>query len=117
MRAFRHALTRLGLAQAEHTEYRPNYQDLMANALKRVRTAELCIQEARTLEELDTARASMAAAWAEVQQLVRTAKRDRGIAVKPISETEELHRNLRDFMNHRPAAEGPTRRKTGSTNR
>ena len=115
MQVIQRALARLGFGPAETKEYRPDYQYLMQSALSRVRTAELCIQEARSLEELDTARAAMAAAWAEVQQLVRTAKRDRGIAVKPISETEEMHRNLRDFMNHR-TTEKSGNRKTG-TNR
>ncbi|HEY3364439.1 MAG TPA: hypothetical protein VGK74_05250 [Symbiobacteriaceae bacterium] len=116
MHVIQRALSRLGFGPVEQKEYRPDYQHLMQSALLRVRTAELCIQEARSLEELDTARASMAAAWAEVQQLVRMAKRDRGIAVKPISETEEMHRNLRDFLNHRTPGDKPGHRKTG-TNR
>lgn len=97
------ALDAMGLrSQPGPTELRPNYPLLMKDALHRVRLAELQIREATTLEDLDIGRSSLLAAWAEVQQLVRTAKRERGIAVRPVAETEELHRNLRDRMNHRP---------------
>lgn len=84
----------------------PSYHSMMRDALQRVAMAELQIKEAKTIEELDVGRSAMAAAWAEVQQLVRTAKRDRGIAVRPVAETEELHRQMRDHMNHRGDATG-----------
>lgn len=93
-------------------EVRPNYQLLMEDALRRVRLAELQIREATTLEDLDIGRSSLLAAWAEVQQMVRSAKRERGITLRPVSETEEMHRKLRDFMNHR--SESAVRRRTGT---
>ena len=113
MKVIRHALAKFGFGPTESQQYRPNYQQLMREALQRVRNAEICIQEARSLEELDTSRSAMAAAWAEVQQVVRLAKRDQGIALRPIAETEELHRNLRDLLNHR-TGEHPRNRKTGT---
>lgn len=82
-------------------QIRPNYELLMEDALRRVRVSELQIKEATTIEDLDIGRSSLLAAWAEVQQLVRTVKRERGISVRPVSETEEMHRKLRDYMNQR----------------
>lgn len=76
----------------------PNYRRLMDDALARVRLCELQIQEATTLEELDVGRCSLQAAMAEVAHLVRSAKRKWGISLRPIAETEEMHRKLRDFM-------------------
>jgi hypothetical protein len=78
-----------------------DYRALMEDALRRIRLSELQIKEATTVEDLDIGRSTLLQAWAEVQQLVRTAKRDRGISVRPVAETEEMHRKLRDFMNHR----------------
>ncbi len=82
-------------------ELYPNYSALMQEVLGRVRMAELQIHEALSPEELDVGRSSLMAGWAEVQQLIRTAKRERGLPLRPVAETEELHRKLRDFMNHR----------------
>jgi len=89
-------------------ELYPDHHALMLEALSRVRVAELLIREATNPEELDVGRSSLQAGWAEVQQVVRTAKRDRGLPLRPVSETEELHRKLKDFMNHR--GEGLRRR-------
>jgi hypothetical protein len=116
MQILRRTLGVLGFrvtSQEEPKEHTSDYAILMRDALKRVRLAELQIQEATTLEELDVGRSEMLAGWAEVQQLVRQAKRERGIAVRPISETEELHRQLRDVLAHRDAS-GVLRRKTGT---
>lgn len=114
MQVLRIALGALGF-KTETGPARPNYRELMENALKRVRMAELQIQEATSLEELDLGRAAMQSGWAEVQQLVRTAKRERGIAVLPISETEEKHHRMRDFMNHRdPSPTGDDHLRTGT---
>lgn len=94
-------------SQQEPSEVRPNYQALMEDALRRVRIAELQIREATTVEDLDIGRSQMMAAWAEVQQLIRTAKREQGIAVRPVSETEELYRNLREHMKRPRRAQEP----------
>lgn len=117
MQLFRRALGALGIrkeAQAGPKE-RPDYQQMMRDALGRIRMAELQMQEATSLEELDLGRSAMLAGWAEIQQLVRTAKRERGITVRPISETEELHRNMRDFLNHRQDPNAAARKRTGTT--
>lgn len=115
---FRRALGALGLQKetGDVPRDRPDYHLMMREALTRIRMAELQIQEATSLEELDLGRSALLAGWAEVQQLVRTAKRDRGITVRPISETEELHRNMRDFLNHRTDPNAAARKRTG-TNR
>ena len=117
MQVFRRALGALGFQKEteEIPKDRPDYQHMMRDALSRIRMAELQIQEATSLEELDLGRSSLLAGWAEVQQLVRTAKRERGITLRPISETEELHRNMRDFLNHRQDPNGIARKRTGTT--
>ncbi|HLN60175.1 MAG TPA: hypothetical protein VK464_01395 [Symbiobacteriaceae bacterium] len=116
MQVLRRALGALGFAsQPEEPPRNDRYQELMRQALTRIRMAELQIQEATSLEELDIGRSAMQAGWAEVQQLVRTAKRDRGLPVRPIAETEELHRNMRDYLNHRIEGDrNPARRRTGT---
>lgn len=107
------ALDLLGLGGNKGSlELSPNYRLLMEDALRRVRLAELQIREATTVEDLDIGRSGLIAAWAEVQQLVRTAKRERGIPLRPVAETEELHRRMRDFMHNR--SEGASRRRTGT---
>ena len=116
VQVLRRALGALGFAsQPEEPPRNDRYQELMRQALTRIRMAELQIQEATSLEELDIGRSAMQAGWAEVQQLVRTAKRDRGLPVRPIAETEELHRNMRDYLNHRIEGDrNPARRRTGT---
>lgn len=114
MHVFSRALELIGFrAPLGSVELHASYQLLMEDALRRVRLAELQIREATTVEDLDIGRSSLLAAWAEVQQLVRTAKRDRGIALRPVSETEEMHRKLRDYMNHR--TETPHRKKASGS--
>jgi hypothetical protein len=117
MHLFDRALRALGIGpkSSEQETLTRKYQQIMSDILRRMRLAELQLQEATSLEELDIARSALLAGMAEVQQLIRTAKRDRGIAVRPIAETEELHRNLRVFMNKTTAGElAPTQRKTGT---
>lgn len=100
---------------ARGKERRPSDQELMQDVLRRIRTAEVQIQEATSLEELDIARTTLQSAQAELQQLVRKVKRDRGITLRPIAETEELHRNLRDYLNHRSdTLRLPKRKRTGT---
>jgi len=117
VQVFRRALGALGFQKETQDvqSERPDYQQRMKDALSRIRMAELQIQEATSLEELDLGRSTLLAGWAEVQQLVRTAKRERGITLRPISETEELHRNMRDFLNHRQDPNATARKRTGTT--
>nr|PZN73737.1 MAG: hypothetical protein DIU55_02280 [Bacillota bacterium] len=72
----------------------PDHQALMKAALARVETARQMMREARTLEELDLARSALQQAQAEVQHVIRTAKREQGVALRPIAETEEVYRTL-----------------------
>ncbi|HEY8346741.1 MAG TPA: hypothetical protein VIL07_05610 [Symbiobacteriaceae bacterium] len=96
-------------------EKRPSEQDLMQQTLQRIRTAELQMQQATSLEELDIARTALQSAQAELQQLIRAAKRERGITLRPIAETEELHRNLRDYLRHRTdTLRLPPRKRSGT---
>lgn len=67
----------------------------MQSALERVETARQMLREARSLEELDLARAALQQAQAEVQHVIRSAKRERGVALRPIAETERAYQNLR----------------------
>ncbi|HWI66043.1 MAG TPA: hypothetical protein VNT75_29795 [Symbiobacteriaceae bacterium] len=117
MQVFRRALGALGMGKPapETPGDRNNYQQMMRETLVRIRLAELQIQEATSLEELDLGRSALLAGWAEVQQLIRTAKREKGITLRPISETEELHRNMRDFLNHRQDPNAAARKRTGTT--
>ncbi len=113
MQVFSRALSLIGFKASQGpVEIRPNYQALMEDALRRVRVAELQIKEATAVEDLDIGRSALLAAWAEVQQLIRTAKRDRGISLRPVAETEEMHRKLRDYMYH-PADSAPRRKTAG----
>lgn len=117
MQMIRRALTLLRFVKAPPAEnHSPNYQQLMRATLQRMRLAEIQLQEATSLEELDIARSAMQSCMAEVQQLIRSAKRDRGITVRPIAETEEMHRTMRDVMHNRAEGERPTpRRRTGTS--
>lgn len=114
MRLIRHALRVMGLGTAwENEQSHPNYRNQMLEVLTRIRLAELQIQEATSLEELDVGRATLLAAKAEVQRLIRSAKRDRGLSLRPIAETEAIHRNMRDFMNGRQPDSGYQQHSTG----
>ncbi|MGE5674772.1 MAG: hypothetical protein ACM3XM_13025 [Mycobacterium leprae] len=102
MQTVRRCLAQLGFGpQLRQSDQQTDYKRLMQEALDRIRTAELSMQEATSLEELDIARSMLLGGMAEVQQVVRQAKRDRGIALRPIAQVEEFHRNLRDFLNGR----------------
>jgi len=118
VQVLRKALSALGFAGSTGSETpldKPDYQFMMREALRRIRMAELQIQEATSLEELDLGRSALLSGWAEVQQLVRAAKRERGISVRPIAEIEQRHRDMRDFLNHRtPESGSPVRRRTGT---
>lgn len=113
MQLLNRALGLLGMQAAQSSPALvPDYRTLMNDALRRVRLAELQIKEATTIEDLDIGRSGLNAAWAEVQLLVRLAKRDQGIEMRSVAESEEIHRRLLDYMNHR--ARGEARRRTGT---
>ena len=115
MHLLQRAMGVLGFRLPEREGQRcPDYPQLMKTALQRIRMAELQIQEACSLEDLDVGRSELLAAQAEVQQLVRGAKRERGIAVKPIAQNEEEYHKLIDFMNNRATPDRAPRRKTGT---
>lgn len=112
----RRALGWIGYKEARaETHEEPSHAQIMAATLQRMRLAELQIREATTLEDLDIGRSALLACQAEIQQLIRSAKRERGMTLRPIAETEEMHRNLKDFLNHRGDGERQSRRKTGTS--
>lgn len=90
------ALGFLGFRVSPLTRPLPDYRSLMQSSLDRVDSARQMLREARTLEELDMARSSLQQAQAEVQHLIRAAKRDQGLTLRPIAETEQLYRRLWD---------------------
>jgi hypothetical protein len=93
-----------------------NHQEMMRQALDRVATAQLMLREATTLEQLDMARTDLASAHAGLQQVIRQAKRDRGIALRSIPETEAIFRQMREHFRGNPPPDGggsPTRKKGG----
>lgn len=114
MQALHRALGLIGIRAGQNEKRRPNYQQLMREALDRIATAERMLQEAGSLEQLDLARSAHQSAQAEVQQVVRAAKRERGIALRPIAETEELHRKMRDLMNSQKSEPRTSRRRGGT---
>jgi hypothetical protein len=75
---------------------------------------ELHLREATTLEELDIGRSVLLSARAELQQLIRTAKRERGIALRPIAETEQTYQNMLKQMGYRVDDQQPKRRRAGN---
>lgn len=92
------ALRILGF-RAPKREYRePDHHALMKSALLRVENARLMFREARTLEELDLARSALQQAQAEVQHVIRLAKRERGITLQSVAETEQAYRRLWDRL-------------------
>ncbi|MFZ5815151.1 MAG: hypothetical protein ACOY93_07585 [Bacillota bacterium] len=115
MLALQKALAMIGIRPWPGDRNRPNYPQLMREALDRVTSAERMLREASSLEQLDLARSAYQSAQAEVQQVIRAAKRERGIALRPIAETEELYRKMRDFMKESPPDRGA--RKRGGTGR
>lgn len=74
------------------------YESQMDEALERLRLAERLMKEAGTLEDLDIGRTIFQSAQAEVSQLIRLAKKERGIALRPISEVEERFDQLMHQM-------------------
>lgn len=70
------------------------YEAQLDEALERLRLSERLMREAGTLEDLDIGRTIFQSAQAEVSQLIRLAKQERGIALRPISEVEERFNQL-----------------------
>jgi hypothetical protein len=117
MQVWRRALGFLGFQRKEQpVAVEMGVYEALQKALWRIRLADLRLQEATTLEELDVARSERQSAWAEVQQIIRSAKRARGIAVRPIAETEELYRNMREHLNRgaEPERKVANRRRLGT---
>lgn len=101
MDVLRRTLVFLGIQPSPNMNGRVDYRILMEEALERMRMAETQLREAASSEELDTARSALLAARAEVQHLIRSAKRERGVALRPVSENEEIHRMLRTQLHQR----------------
>lgn len=81
-------LTRWMGSQEKRNPLLAIYEAQLDEALERLRLAERLIQEAGTLEDLDIGRTILQSAQAEVSQLIRLAKKECGIALRPISEVE-----------------------------
>lgn len=114
MQVIQRALALIGLGTSEAERRRSEFPRMMREALHRLEMAQHMLREAHSLEQLDLARSSFMQAQAEVQQVIRLAKRERGIALRPVSETEEMYRRMRDHMN--PAlTDRAQRRRTGTT--
>ena len=63
-------------------------------ALERYRWAEAQVREAATPEELELAHQAWLAAQADLQWLIRLAKRDQGQSLRPVSETHRVYQAL-----------------------
>lgn len=79
----------------------PTYREQMQAALAKLRVAEMQLAAATSLEELDLGRSALQQAYAEVQHLVRSAKREQGVPLRTINECEEMHRNLVESLHGR----------------
>jgi hypothetical protein len=114
VQVLRRAIGMLGFGYAPDNAKQLDYQALMREALRRIHLGELQLREATSLEELDIGRSVVLSARAEIQQLIRTAKRERGIAVRPIAETEQTYQNMLKQMGYRVDGPRPARRRTGT---
>lgn len=63
-------------------------------ALERYRWADAQVREASSPEELELAHQAWLTAQADLQWLVRLAKRDHGLALRPVSETHRIYQAL-----------------------
>lgn len=115
MQVIQRALALIGLGQSEAERRRSEFPRMMREALHRLEMAQHMLREAHSLEQLDLARSTFMHAQAEVQQVIRLAKRERGIALRPVSETEELYRRMRDHMKASLTDRAHQRRRTGTT--
>lgn len=70
------------------------YQERMRVAVEKVHTAQLQVRQATSIEELDLGRSALQQAYAEIQHLVRSAKRECGIPLRDVSETESMYQQL-----------------------
>ncbi len=83
------------------------FQEHMEEALRRVRIARLQITEATTIEELDIGKSNLQMAFAEVQRVVRLAKADAGLELRPVEEVEERYRRMVASFRTKPEVEAP----------
>lgn len=65
---------------------------LMRGAVHRLRMAELQLAEATTLEEIDGGTEAFQRAVAELETVVRLAKLQQGLQVRPAGEAEAMYR-------------------------
>lgn len=86
-------VARTGRREAPRGNLGP-YRERMAQVIERVRRAELQIAQAKELEELDMGRTALQQALAEMQHLIRMAKRERGIELRSIEESESRYREM-----------------------
>lgn len=108
MRFLSRLLASVGLIpQPSEPEETRLYVAKMHEALERIRVAELQMREATSLEELDVGRSALKAAQAELVQLIRTVKRERGVAVRPVAECEEAHRQILDNLSAQARGQRP----------
>lgn len=77
-------------------------------ALERYRWAEAQVREAATPEELELAHQAWLAAQADLQWLIRLAKRDRGDDLRPVSETHRVYQALLHQLRSEAEAAGPS---------
>lgn len=115
MQVLHKALGLLGIRSGKGNQ-EPDYQGMMRQALDRISGARRMLQEAGTLEQLDLARSDLQVAQAQIQHLLRQAKRERGITLRTVAETEEIYRQMRAYMNGQESERpGPNRDgRTGS---
>lgn len=113
MQVLHRALGLIGIRYGRGSR-QPDYQRMMYEALDRARGAEAMMREATTLEHFDLARSDLQAAHAQLQQVLRQAKRDRGMTLRPVAETEEIHRRMREFLNGQDP-DRPSKSKRGRT--
>lgn len=98
-------LERLGVRRSRVD--REDHQTQVQEAIGRLRLAELELQQATSLEALDLARARIVAAQYELQQLIRAAKRERGITLRPIAEVEANYLRMLQLLFRRSEGTPP----------
>ncbi len=81
-----------------HVAAQDDYRERMYRALDRMRTAELQIAQATDLEDLDMGRTALKQAFAEVQHIIRSAKREQGIPLRSIGESEAIYQKIMDTI-------------------
>lgn len=80
-------------------------------ALQRYRWATAQVREASSPEELEVAHKAWQAAQADLQWLIRLAKRDQGIPLRSVSETHRAYQGLLHRLRRAEGAATPARRR------